>query len=121
MPNLDRITPGTGQTTDGATPITVGSFDTSGLGAARSIHVECVFIGRSAAGATCTARRSASFKRVSGTLSLLGSVGSVFSQVTDLAAVAMTLDANGNTIRARATGVNATSINWTTYFEVWTD
>lgn len=61
----------------------------------------------------------AAFKRLSGTLSMIGTLGSpIFSaQDVALATTALTLDNNGNNIRLRANGVAATTIIWTPY--IW--
>lgn len=87
----------------------LGSFDNSGL------VVFAEFQGYTAAGGYCCLIRRASFKRVAGVASQVGSTEILGTDVADaaLAGVAATIDVSGTTVRARPTGVVGQDITWT--------
>ena len=58
------------------------------------------------------------FVNAGGTVSLIGSVADVIPPIENAAGMAFTLDASTNTVRARATGVAATTIRWQVEWKV---
>lgn len=97
-------------TTD-ATPTTIATFNVP-AGCAASFVAEIT--GRNTAtGATVVAARRVGAKNVGGVVSLVGTVLSVMDSVdTALATVLITMDVSGTSVRVRATGLIATSIEW---------
>jgi hypothetical protein len=71
-------------------------------------------MGYTSAGDVATRVVNATFKRVSGTLAIVGALQGITALVADaaLAAVVADIDSTGNVIRVRATGVAGQEIDW---------
>lgn len=106
-------------TTDAATTTTIGSFTVPSNG---SYHIEARVTGRNTAnGDTVSAVVAGRFKRVSGTLSIIGTILSISALGGDagLTTCVVSIDTNSDDIRVRATGVIATTIEWFTDMQIW--
>lgn len=110
--------------TTGLETVTLWSVDLSGGEGGINID-DCAFrfqaevVLNTAAGAASTAVISRGFKRFGGTLSTLGAVITMHPLSGDLAlaTAGITLDANGDSIRLRATGVLLQNIKWVYYIK----
>ena len=105
--------PGEVQTTN-ATITTVVATGTIPDNTVVSFTVD--YIGRSAAGAIAHATVTGSAKRVSGTLTIVGTPVALLTFVAGsdaaLSTSVATVDSSSNTIRARIQGIAATTIDW---------
>ena len=108
-------------TTDAATQTTVAATDTIPDGSTVLVMVHV--LGRNTSnGAVASSIQTVPAKRVSGTLSIVGSqvVILTFAAGSDAAlnTSTLTIDASSNTIRARVNGVAATTIDWVARIEL---
>lgn len=111
---IRHTVPGESTTTDAATVTTVVATATIPDASVVSFTVD--YLGRAESGAVAHATLTGSAKRVSGTLSIVGTPVPLltFANGSDaaLATCAATIDANSNTIRARIQGIALTTIDW---------
>lgn len=118
-------------TTADATPTLICSVDVSAPGFSPAVdgagfHVEGVAIGKSSTNAVASVRIAQQFKRIAGSLTLLGTLlpivggagGTLLGDAGLLTALA-TLQVSSNAIVLRATGIAATSIQWTGFLYIW--
>lgn len=105
---------GSVNTTDSATQTTVCSSGVIPDGA--NVAVEVVLNGRAADGSVAAYSAWTSAKRVSGTLTIVGTLTPTltFAQGSDTAlnTCTATVDSSGNRIRLRVNGIDATTITW---------
>jgi hypothetical protein len=115
------------QTTD-ATQTTLFSYDlssasASGTGAAWNdctVQVMLMVTGKSGTN-HLGGELLATFKRNSGTLAIVGAAAGIGTLQADaaLATASVSIDASGNIIRVRVTGVAATTIDWSGNLQMW--
>lgn len=114
---------GSVQTTD-ATATTVVSYDLSSAAASPSgvawnncaVSARCVISGRQSSNIVA-GEIIAAFERTTGTLAAVGAAGGTgtLNKSAALDTATVTIDASGNLIRVRVTGVAATTIDWSAY------
>jgi hypothetical protein len=127
---ISHVVRGNVQTTDAATATIVVSYDLSSAAASPSgvawdgcsVNARCVISGKQA-GNTVAGEVLAVFRRTAGTLAQVGAaagIGTLFSDAA-LANSTVTIDASGNLIRVRVTGVVATTIDWSAFLYLWSN
>jgi hypothetical protein len=77
-------------------------------------------VGKSSVNAGVSIEAQATFSIIAGTVTLLGSQTSTLAAQGSAALTAstITIDASANIIRIRVTGIAATTINWTGYYDI---
>lgn len=110
-------------TTD-ATQTIAADFDTSvpwGSIDSVSFGIQAHVIGRQTNGVGETGEyyRTATFKRVAGTLSQVGSTRVLGTDNEDVAGWDVTIDGLTNKIRVRVTGAVGDTVKWLTDFKIW--
>lgn len=101
-------------TTADATP-TVAANASAAIPSGASGMVEVTAVARNTAtGATASVKVIRAFKNVSGTLTLVGALGTIAAALGDAAMVVIVADvtSSGATVQPRVTGIAATSIEW---------
>ena len=115
----------TGQTTN-ATPAVFDLIDLAAPAICEAIngqglYVEMVAIAQSTGNGVAGGKVGGVFKRISGTLSLLGTPASLYLTVADLAVASVLMTTSGTKIQASVTGILATTINWTFHIQLWSN
>lgn len=106
-----------GTTTDGTTAIVLGTYTlTSGVSYMATIRI----VGKDGSGNTVICSQATAAKNVAGTSTLIGSIVNLVAINGDAAIVASvcTFDISAGTLRAKVTGIVATTINWYGYMEL---
>lgn len=87
-----------------------------------ALHIEGVLIARDSSNNSASVRVGRSFKLISGTVSALGTQASVLGVgIGDagLSTIAATLTTSQGVVVLQATGIAATTIEWTGFIEIW--
>lgn len=115
----------TGQTTN-ATPTAFDLIDLAAPGFCEAIngqgvYVELVVVAQSTGDNVAGGKIGGTFKRISGTLSLLGTPAALYLTIADLAVASILPAASGTKIQAAVTGIAATTINYTFHLQLWSN